>query len=306
MGTRVAICINTYRRPRLLEELLRSIAAMHVPDAVEITVIVVDNDSSESASTVIERAALVWPTLYELEPIRNISLARNRAVQRALAEGADFIAFIDDDETASPRWLAELLRVQAETAAEVVTGPVIGRPAADAPAWARHGGFFTRQRAVGSGTAVPGAETANALVARAVAQTFAFDPAFGLAGGGDSHFFLRARQAGARIVWAAGAIVEESVPPSRANLRWLLRRAFREGNCGAFVERGVLPLRAWMPRRLAVAVARCALGAAMLLIAPLRGRVATIRALRQLALALGSIAGTFGYRYAEYRSVHGA
>ncbi len=306
MPAKVGICINTYRRTASLTELLRSVAELNVPPEIDLVIVVVDNDSEESARTTVEAVQLPWPIVYDVEPIRNISHARNRAMRRALAERADLIAFIDDDETASPQWLSELLRVRAETSAEVVTGPVVGRPPADAPAWAQRGEFFTRRRPLGSGAIVSVAETANALVARSVAETFAFDPSFGLAGGGDSHFFVRARQAGARIVWAADAIVVETVPSSRATVRWLFRRAFREGNCGVFVERAVMPLHVWMPQRIAKTLARCAMGVGMLSLAVLGGKVAAIRALRQLGLGLGALAGLVGYRYVEYRSVHGA
>jgi len=307
---RIAICVATYRRPVMLGALLESLAQQVFDSdaSIEPCVVVVDNDAAGSARDVVEAARenLTWPLHSVVEPTRSISHARNRAVAVALAERAEWIAFIDDDEVASPGWLASLVRVQRAYAANVVGGPVISRYPPDTAAWMKDTDFLTRA-ANRTGDAIRTAETANVLVsARLLASLDGpFDPAFGRAGGGDSHLFLRARLAGARMVWSADAIVTETVPPSRARMSWLLQRAYRMGNCGGHVERAVLPRARWMPRRVLVAFARLALGTGMLVASPIRGRGAMARALWQLSLALGSISGVLGLRYVEYRGSHG-
>ncbi|HEX6096763.1 MAG TPA: glycosyltransferase [Thermoanaerobaculia bacterium] len=325
MALSVALCIATYRRPAQLAALLDALARLDTADAGGLVVAVVDNDAAASARAIVDaaRAALPFPVVYDVEPERNISLARNRSVRLALERGAEWLAFIDDDEVPRREWLAELLRVQRATGAEVVTGPVIAHLPEETPRWLR--GAFSRDRHLPDGTPVPIAETANALVSRRVIDEMElrppedrpagrrpasrrdagapgivsavegpFEPEFGLSGGGDTRFFLRARLGGARIVWAAGAVVEEDVPPSRVRLGWLLRRAYREGNASAFVERGVLPLARWVPRRVAAACAHFVLGLGLTPFAPVRG-------LRLMANAVGSLAGTLGIRYFEYR-----
>ena len=294
----VAVCIATYRRPAQLAALLGALADLDATGSLRIAI--ADNDVDGSARAVVDaaREKLPFPIAYAVEPERNISLARNRAIQLALDDGAEWLAFIDDDEVPHRAWLAELLRVQRMTGADVVTGPVAARVPAESPRWLR--AAFPRDRRLASGTPVPLAETANALVSRAVIERIAaatrgpFEPQFGLSGGGDSRFFLRARVGGARIVWASDAIVEEDVPPSRVRVGWVLRRAYREGNGGAFVERGVLPAWRWIPRRVAAAGAHLMQGTALLFVSPVRG-------LRLLAHAIGSLAGTLGIRYFEYR-----
>lgn len=297
----VAFCIATFRRPVQLAALLEALAGLDATDAGPRMLAIADNDADGSARAVVDaaRQKLPFPVWYGIEPERNISLARNRAVRAALEHGAQWIVFIDDDEVPRPNWLAELLRVQRATGADVVTGPVAARPPEGTPGWLR--GAFSRDRGIASGTPVPVAETANALVSRAVIERVAaavtngpFEPQFGLSGGGDSRFFLRARLGGARMVWASEAVVEEDVPPSRARIGWLLRRAYREGNGGAFVERGVLSPVRWIPRRVAAAALHLAVGAGLTLVTPVRG-------LRLVAHAVGSLAGTLGIRYFEYR-----
>ncbi len=300
----IAFCIATHRRPAQLAALTDALARLDATGAGPLLLAVADNDAAGSAREVVDaaRAWLPFPVVYDVEPERNISLARNRAVRLALDRGVEWLVFIDDDEVPRPNWLAELLRVQRATGADVVTGPVAAHPPAGTPRWL-HGAFF-RDRGLPSGTPVPVAETANALVARAVVERVAeqigatsagpFEPQFGLSGGGDTRFFLRARLAGASIVWAADAVVEEDVPPSRARLGWLLRRSFREGNAGAYVERGVLPWVRRIPRRIAAAGAHLVLGLVLVMVSPVRG-------LRLLAHAVGSLAGILGMRYFEYR-----
>jgi succinoglycan biosynthesis protein ExoM len=63
----------------------------------EHSIVIVDNDSSESARRTVEfyasqsRVAIS----YFVEPVRNISLARNKTIEKAKGE---FVALIDDDE----------------------------------------------------------------------------------------------------------------------------------------------------------------------------------------------------------------
>ena len=64
-----------------------------------------------------------WQLVYAVEPRRGIPFGRNTAVRTA--GDVDFVAFLDDDETADPAWLVELLRVQRTTGADVVTGTVL-------------------------------------------------------------------------------------------------------------------------------------------------------------------------------------
>jgi len=285
--------------------LLNSLAAQRGSDGA-VSLIVVDNDAAGSARPVVEaaRSAVPWPIAYAVEPVRNIALARNRAVALALAGGAELVAFIDDDDLAPPHWLHELRRVQRETGADVVTGPVVPLLHRGAPGWATPG-LFTHSRSRSTGTVVATAVTSNSLVSAGILAALdgPFDPEFGLAGGSDSHLFLRATQRGARIVWANDAFVNETIDAARTNLRWVLQRAYREGNCGAHVERRVL--RRWRTRRLAKAVARLVLGVAAAAGALVGGRQALVSALRQIVMACGAIAGTAGHRYFEYRRPRG-
>jgi succinoglycan biosynthesis protein ExoM len=298
----VGLSVISYRRPDLLAALLRSLAVQQLAPGATVTLIVIDNDEAASARAVFDeiRSEFPWPCIYAIESCRNIAAARNRAVAAALDAGADYVAFIDDDERADPGWLAALLRVQRETGAEVVTGPVIPILHHQAPSWAEPELFANMPR-MRTGTTVRTAVTSNALVSARMLRTLdpPFDEEFGISGGSDSALFLRATQMGARIVWADDAITEETFGPRRTTIGWVAQRAFRIGNVGVFIERRIL--RRWLARRVAKACGHVAVGAAMAPLALVRGRAALVAALREICLGCGAMAALAGYRYFEYR-----
>jgi succinoglycan biosynthesis protein ExoM len=304
---RVAVCIATYQRPALLRKLLQSLASLDGSSTFDLTVIVVDNDAEESGRSTVEELcpSFSGALLYLVEPTRNISLARNAGVRLALLESPDFLAFIDDDEVASADWLEKLLTAQRRYGADVVAGAVLVRYPAGTPEWVRRGGFLEQPRHP-SGAVLPYACTNNVLITRRLAEVGErpFDPAFGLSGGEDSHFFMRALRAGARVVWADEAVVEEYVPLSRATAGWILRRAFRIGNAGVWCERSLAAHPLWFAPRLAIASARVLHGLALLLPGAFRGRAGIVRALWKVSYGAGCLSAMVGVRYMEYQTVH--
>lgn len=299
----VAVCIATYRRPAGLARLLESLAALELaPGEARVHVVVVDNDADGSARAVVDDSPL--PVTYAVEPGRNISLARNRGVALAREHGADWVAFVDDDETVQPGWLRELLKVAARYGADVVVGAI--RPAwpVRMPAWLAQDVFYgTIVRPTGTPLTV--ANTGNVLVAARLLDPAAgpFDVRFGVTGGSDSHLFMGLHRAGARIVYAGEAVTHETIPESRARAGWVLRRAFRVGNTAMRCERALPGGRpAW---RLARATLRLGYGAVSLVPGVVRGRAPVMRALWNLAYGCGACAGLVGLHYREYKRLHG-
>lgn len=301
----MAVCIATFRRPELLGSLLGSLGRLRFRETPpHVRVVVVDNDAAHTAALTVAgaRTSFPFPLSYLVEPERNIARARNRGVRAALRRGAEFVAFVDDDETVEPQWLDELLATQARSGADVVTGPVLPRYDPDVPRWVVRGDFFPARRCP-DGARVSWAATNNALVSAGLLRAAAepFDPAFGISGGSDSVFFLRHARAGTVISWAEAARVHERIPVTRGRAGWLLGRAFRTGNGGVFCERALPPPHGRLPRQAAVGVLRAAFGTVAMLPSVLWGRGGVVRALRQIAYGAGCAAALAGYRYLEYR-----
>jgi succinoglycan biosynthesis protein ExoM len=286
----------------LLDSLRAAIAAT---TNTTCSVFIVDNDVDASARPVAERFRPLLPSLaYDIVPVRNIARARNRAMQLAVAAGADCIAFVDDDCTVAENWICELIAVAAASGADVVWGRRRFAVSQEASAWWRSGPLFPSAEHA-NGTRMETAESNNVLLMRRVAESNSFDERFGLAGGSDSLFFLRVRLAGGIIVWSNDAVVTETVPASRTSARWLLARAFRKGNCGVFVYKAALPLHRWLPGRVAKGIGHVALGGALALGGVVRGRGAILAGFERSAVGIGIIAALLGYRYVEYRNLHG-
>lgn len=253
----ITVCVCTYRRPALLTRLLAGLEAQ-TPETPAFEIVVVDNDAAGSAEETVEGHArqAQHPVRYLLEPRQNISLARNRAVQAARGH---WLALIDDDEVPAPTWLRELHATARQTRAPIVLGPVLPELARDAPGWIGEGGLFMRPR-YPTGTVVPymDVRTSNLLMRREVALSVAgpFDPDYGLSGGEDIMLLERLRQQGQSIVWCDQAPVTESIPAERANLGYILRRAYGGAQSYARVHRRLAPNPRARRRRTATLLAR--------------------------------------------------
>ena len=306
---RVAICVVTYKRPLGLKRLLRSLQDLkfYKSNSPDLQIVVVDNDDSNPVEEVVYSLEKDFsiPVNYEIESKRGIASARNRAVQ--LADEMDFIAFIDDDEVADPRWLDELLDTQKTFGADVVNGPVIPRFEQPAPAWVLRGGFYNRRR-LPTGTKVTWANTGNVLIKarwlRAVPGPF--NEKLNLSGGSDTLLFSQVYRLGAKMVWSDEAIVGEFNPPSRVSANWILRRAFRGGVFNSVWEILLDASLIVKMIRAVKSIIHILFGFVILIPALIfRGYAGFIRSLMYISQGMGEISGILGISYKEYKHIHG-
>ncbi len=293
-----SICIATHRRPQGLARLLRSIGRQE--NAPPFEIIVVDNDRERSAEPTVTGFKDL-PVTYLVEPVRGLASVRNRAVAAA---AAPYLAFIDDDEEASSGWLAALDRVARRTGADVVIGPVARTFDSSVPDYIRTCSLFV-SAPVADGTSLPwhAAGTANAYINRRSLPGMPggpFLPRFDLTGGEDSDLFKRMADAGARIVASAEAGVTEHRPAARATLRWVVRRALRNG--------GTIVSATWQPTGVAGVLRRNAqaamTGAREAAAATTRWHGSRRQAVNHLIRACeecGKIIHSVGFRVEEYR-----
>ena len=304
-GRAVTIGVLTFRRPddlAALVPLLIAQAEEQLP-AVEVGIVVVDNDAGASARSV---PALGNPRVrYVVEPEPGIAAARNRALDEAA--GSDLLVFIDDDERPHPGWLAHLLATHQRTGAALVAGAVVSAFPHEPDAYLRAGDFFRRRR-LPTGTPLTVAATNNLLLDLHVVRRLdlRFDPRFGLSGGEDTLFTRRLGRSGAGMVWCDEAVVTDAVPAARLTRSWVLARALSSGNSVARVE---LALAAgWLSRtrtRVAVAgagIPRLAGGAARWCLGAATGSLAhRAKGLRTAARGTGMVLGSLGFVHLEYR-----
>jgi succinoglycan biosynthesis protein ExoM len=305
----VAICIITYKRPLGLKRLLDSLAALKfnksgIPNW---RIVIVENDPSMPSNNVVAgfKASTTVPVTYGVEAERGIPSARNRAVQ--LAGEVDFIAFIDDDETADPNWLDELLNTQNTFDADVVNGPVLPKFEQTAPAWVLRGGFYDRRR-FKTGTKITWANTGNVMIKTSCLQDVPgpFRKNLNLSGGSDTVLFSQLYHLGAKMIWSDEACVYEYNPASRVSTRWILKRIYRQGIDTSVIEINNEASIQVVMIRLLKSISHIIVG--LLILLPLsifRGYAGLVRSLMYIYLGIGEIGGIFGISYMEYKQTHG-
>lgn len=236
----VCVCICTYKRPLLLARAIRHVQNQNTDELFDYSIIIIDNDSNETARCVISQQ--YKNIIYDVEPVQNIALARNRAVKNAFG---DFIAFMDDDEFPCSRWLLNLYKTQKKYQKAGVLGPVKPHFDGTPPKWLISSGICERPNLT-TGTILDSrfTRTGNALIKSAIFKNESnlFDPKFGRTGGEDTDFFRRVIALGNEFVWSSEAVVYEVVPPERWERNFYIKRAFLRGRANHLHDK-ILPLR---------------------------------------------------------------
>lgn len=225
----ISVCICTYKRPDFLKHLLGELAGQETGSLFTYSIVVAENDHLRSAEFVVTdfAAASPIPVRYCFEPQQNIAQARNKAIMNA---NGDFVAFIDDDEFPTKRWLLALFTTLKEYQVDGVLGPVKPHFDTAAPPWVIEGGFYDRpMHQTGLLLDWSLCRTGNVLLK---SQLFAgraqpFRPEF--LSGEDQDFFKRMIAEGHAFIWCNEAIVYEVVPPVRWKRGFLVRRALMRG-----------------------------------------------------------------------------
>ena len=307
----VAVAVLTYRRPEYLIRLVEHLGMLKRDEHFRITVIVVDNDDTDSSRPIFEtRQWRFREGYYFHEPRRGIPIARNRAVREALDLDADLLCFIDDDEFPHPNWLVELVGTYRRTQCQLIGGPVrVACPERPLTNWQAliHAGLVRRAvhkersiaRAVRRGSRVT-VVTNNWMceLSWLGAASVSFDETMPFTGGTDTLFFRMATRCGARSAWSSNAVVYETIPVDRLTARYQFRRA-RAQSINHFFQKYPRVSALLIIRIVPVAVIRILLGVAVLVI-PLRGLSSPIVGIRSIGWSLGQIDALRGRRINLY------
>lgn len=177
-----------------------------------------------------------WVTVVLNTGGRGASATRNRGVQ---AVGTPYTAFLDDDETADPDWLLELMRPFADAGVVGTGGKYEPVWAAGKPEW------FPDEFAWVVGGAYEGLPTVTSRVRNVWSGNMAVrTDAFRRVGGFRTEFgkqdaaaepedtdlcIRMAAASGGHWVYVPSAVINHDVPAGRASLRFFVSRCFAEG-----------------------------------------------------------------------------
>jgi succinoglycan biosynthesis protein ExoM len=234
----MSIVICTLDRPQGMARAVRSCLEQQNRSDCSYEILIVDNSATARARELVQE---LWGggsdcVRYLNEPRTNIAHARNAGI--AAARGK-YVAFMDDDMSAPPDWLANAIEVMERTGADVLLGKVVpefegdggwGGALSDSARW------FGRVLALPEASIVPtkrdghipGAGSGNCVLRGSTLHEPApFDPEFGRVGGEDTDFLQRLGQRGAVTVFSERAWMTEFVPADRNTPAYLVRRSYR-------------------------------------------------------------------------------
>lgn len=223
----LSICICTFKRPEILKRSIEAILAQDSNNIFTYSIIIVDNDQLRSAEPTVNKFGQC--VVYDVEPVQNISMARNRAISHAKG---DYIVLIDDDEIPGNQWLLNLYNTHQRYKKDGVLGPVKPLYDDNTPAWLVKSGICERKE-FETGTLIDSkyTRTGNVLLSSKIFDSMEqpFDPQFGRTGGEDTDFFTRVMSKGCQFVWCNEAPVYEIIPPERCKKTFYIKRALLRG-----------------------------------------------------------------------------
>jgi succinoglycan biosynthesis protein ExoM len=231
-ATELTVCICTFRRPSVLYA-IDSVAKQSELPNVSVRILIIDNDSEATALNAVTefRSRTNIHVDYKHVPSQNISMARNAGLD---ATSTPWLVFVDDDEYASTNWLAEL--VASRSGANAVFGACEAIYDDRTPDWIKQGDYHSNR--IAESSPITTGYTSNVLIDMVFVRRHGlrFEPELGRTGGEDIVFFHAMYRKGGVLKYAPNAIVYERVVPSRANVRWVVRRRYRTGQLRALVS----------------------------------------------------------------------
>ena len=298
----------------MLTACINSILLQKIPSEWNIEILIIDNDSNESAKAIIQQYHQhpIYPISYFCEKKQGIPHARNRGCIESLQKNADWILFIDDDETADENWLMAYFEATKRYIGDVYSGPVrYVFPAGYADWLGNKGDSETKD-----GELKKRASTNNALVNKKVFTTpgynLLFDIDMTFSGVSDTDFFIRYEKIGGSIIHVSQAIVTEEVIANRLRIAWRLSRQYRSSTNRVYVNKKIMGIKKATILAIKDTIRHLIEGVLSLLVCPTyifrKNNILKRKyyhALRHLAKSAGSFAGIFGMQPQPYRTPDG-
>ena len=263
------VVVPTYNRSNLLRLTIASLLKAPIPAGLEVTVLIVDNNSKDDTEQVVRQiqSETTRSLVYVKETSQGLSHARNAGIR---AGSGDLIGFIDDDEEIDENWYNVVAREFNDSAIQFIGGPYLPNWTAPAPAWLPPGYYAAigivdpKPRSAFGGTFQGNLMGGNAVVRRsAFDQVGLYSPKLGRSGKGllseeDAEFYRRLRGANLHGMHVPDLIIYHHIPASR-----LTRKYYRSWCYWRGVSQGLLDRELKEPVAYAFGVPRYRIGRAL-------------------------------------------
>lgn len=238
---RLDVILPTYNRQDLLPLALNSLFAAEVPAGLEVSVTVVDNNSTDGTRQVIEsfQERFAERVRYCFERQQGRSHALNAGIA---ATTGDLIGVIDDDEEIDPQWYKVAFEALVSGDLDFIGGPYVPRWSITPPDWLprEYGGVVGwvdgGEKAVPFDRDYPGILMGgNAVFKREVLvkvgryTTWLGRTDKGLLTGEDEELYGRLLAHGAKGMYLPNLIIHHHVPAERVTKSYFRRWCFWRG-----------------------------------------------------------------------------
>lgn len=242
------VVVPTYNRSQLLRRTISSLLQASVPEGLDVTIIIVDNNSKDDTEQVVR--AIPQPAdrclVYIRETNQGLSHARNGGIR---AGTGDIIGFIDDDEEIGEDWYRVAAREFSDDATDFIGGPYLANWAAPAPSWlppgyhAVIGVIDPKPRAPFGGNFTGNLMGGNAVIRRRVFDRVGlYSPKLGRSGKGllsdeDAEFYRRLRDADIRGMYVPDLCIYHYIPPERLTRKYHRSWCYWRGVSQGYADR---------------------------------------------------------------------
>lgn len=238
---RLDVIVPTYNRQDLLPLALNSLFAAEIPAGLEVTVTVVDNNSSDGTRQVFEsfREKFGERIQYCFESQQGRSHALNAGIA---ATSGDLVGIIDDDEEIDPSWYKTAFEALKDGKLDFIGGPYVPRWSRELPEWLprEYGGVVGwvdgGDKAVPFDRNYPGILMGgNVVFTRAVLElvgpytTWLGRTDKGLLTGEDEELYGRLLAHGAKGMYLPNLVIYHHVPSERLTKSYFRRWCFWRG-----------------------------------------------------------------------------
>jgi glycosyltransferase involved in cell wall biosynthesis len=237
MAIKISAIVCTYNGEKVLEKAIQSLLRQTL-NKKNYEILVVDNGSTDGTRNIIRQFQSEDNLRYIFEPELGLSKARNTGWQMAQGE---FVAYLDDDAIACPKWLERILNTfRAVPEAGVIGGRVNPIWEAPRPTWLSDTmliglsviNWSEEPTFLNEGQSLLGGNVA--YLRRLLKKTGGFSPELGRKGNcllsnEENLLIMKIKEMGFKEYYHPGISIEHLVPADKLRKDWFEKRYYWQG-----------------------------------------------------------------------------